>query len=248
MSYDDGRVADRKLVAIFNNHGIRGTFHLNGGKFGIDDRISASEAGDLYSGHEIACHTYNHPTIERCPMELVARQILEDRMALEAICGYPVRGLSYPNGSYNEDIIQMLPHLGIEYSRFVGNTHSFGMPQNYLKWTSTCHHNKGLLDHAHEFMALYKTQYLYLFYVWGHSFEFDNDNNWNLIEEFAEYMGRHEEIWYATNIEIVDYMKACRQLRFTAAMDLVHNPAAMTVCITVNGNRLDIGPGQMVKI
>ena len=25
-----------------------------------------------------------------------------------------------------------------------------------------------------------------LLYIWGHSYEFDNDNNWNVIEEFAE--------------------------------------------------------------
>ncbi len=248
MSYDDGRTADRRLVSLFNKNGIRGSFHLNGGKLGADDRISASEAKELYSGHEISCHTYTHPTIARCPKELVVRQILEDRRVLEDIAGYPVRGMSFPNGSYNADIVSMLPHLGIEYARLVGETHSFSMPENHLMWKSTCHHNKGLLDHAREFMALSKTQYLYLFYVWGHSYEFDNDANWSLIEEFSEYTGKRDEIWYATNIEIVDYTNACKQLRFTAAMDLAHNPTAMTVCITVDGKRTDIGPGKTARI
>ena len=31
MSYDDGRVEDRRLVGIFNRYGIKGTFHLNSG-------------------------------------------------------------------------------------------------------------------------------------------------------------------------------------------------------------------------
>ena len=31
LSYDDGRVEDRRLVEIFNRHGLRGTFHLNSG-------------------------------------------------------------------------------------------------------------------------------------------------------------------------------------------------------------------------
>ena len=30
-------------------------------------------------GHEIACHTVLHPTIERCPVEQTALQVLEDR-------------------------------------------------------------------------------------------------------------------------------------------------------------------------
>ena len=27
MSYDDGKLADRRLVSIFNHYGIKGTFH-----------------------------------------------------------------------------------------------------------------------------------------------------------------------------------------------------------------------------
>lgn len=32
MSYDDGRLEDRRLVELFNRYGIRGTFNLNGGR------------------------------------------------------------------------------------------------------------------------------------------------------------------------------------------------------------------------
>ena len=31
MSYDDGKEEDRRLVKIFNQHGIKGTFHINSG-------------------------------------------------------------------------------------------------------------------------------------------------------------------------------------------------------------------------
>ena len=31
MSYDDGKIFDRKLIEIFNKYGIKGTFHLNTG-------------------------------------------------------------------------------------------------------------------------------------------------------------------------------------------------------------------------
>ena len=42
MSYDDGRVQDRRLVEIFNRHGIRGTFFLNSGKLDRDEIGRAS--------------------------------------------------------------------------------------------------------------------------------------------------------------------------------------------------------------
>lgn len=39
-------------------------------------------------------------------------------------------------------------------------------------------------------------------YVWGHSYEFDNHDNWDVIEKFCAYMGNRNDIWYATNLEI----------------------------------------------
>lgn len=89
MSYDDGRVEDRRLIEIFNRNGIRGTFHLNSGLWEDDERrIHPEEIADLYRGHEVACHTATHPTIARCPITEVADEILRDRAALEARTGY----------------------------------------------------------------------------------------------------------------------------------------------------------------
>ena len=40
-----------------------------------------------------------------------------------------------------------------------------------------------------------------LFYLWGHSYEFDekHNNNWEVIRAFAAYIGKRDEIFYATN-------------------------------------------------
>ena len=171
MSYDDGRLEDRRLLEIMNAYGIRGTFNLNGGLRG-EDRIPVEEYKGLYDGHEIACHTYLHPTIARCPIEQVMREILEDRRALEKVMGYPVQGLAYPNGSFNQEIINMLPATGIKYARTTFSTDGFDMPENWYRWNPTCHHNGALLERGKAFTDLYKKQYLYMMYVWGHSFEF----------------------------------------------------------------------------
>lgn len=52
-----------------------------------------------------------------------------------------------------------------------------------------------------------------MFYLRGHGYEFDNDNNWEVIERFAQYAGGRDGIWYATNIEIYDYVKAYKSLQ-----------------------------------
>ena len=42
-----------------------------------------------------------------------------------------------------------------------------------------------------------------LFYVWGHSYEFEDNNNWEIIERFCEYMAGRDDIFYGTNEEVL---------------------------------------------
>jgi peptidoglycan/xylan/chitin deacetylase (PgdA/CDA1 family) len=248
MSYDDGTGADRKLVRIFNQNGIRGSFHINSGLLGIEDRIPKEEAAQLYEGHEISTHSVTHPTIARSPKEQIIEEIIEDRKSLEKIAGYTVRGFSYPNGSYNALIKVMLPFLGIEYARTVHSTGVFSIPDDFLEWNPTCHHNQNLMKLAEDFAGLQKKQYLYMMYVWGHSYEFNNDQNWDLIENFCEFIGNRNDIWYATNIEIVDYIKAFQNLKFSADSHFVYNPSAISVWLSVDNNIVEVKAGKQIDL
>ena len=251
LSYDDGKVQDRRLIDILNRYGLKGTFHLNGGLFPTEDevetpdsRIKKSEVASLYQGHEVACHTYTHPTIARCPIDKVADEVIMDRQVLEELVDYPVCGFSYPNGSYNQAIQQLLPLLGIEYARPVGSTKNFSIPENWYEWQPTCHHNNGLIALAEAFTQLHKSQYLYLMYVWGHCYEFDHDENWELMEEFAAHVSKDESIWFVTNIEYKRYMEASKRLVFTNKGDKVYNPNAQTVWIRINQYVFAVKPGM----
>ncbi len=248
MSYDDGREEDRRLVDIFNRHGIKGTFNLNAGILNDPARIPMSEYPELYKGHEIASHTYLHPTIERSPIEQVAMQILADREALENVIGVPVRGLAYPNGSYSREIMDLLPMMGIKYARVVPTSGTFAMPADFREWKGTCHHNGNLLEKGRAFLDLHKTQYLYMMYVWGHSYEFTTHNNWEVIEDFCALMEGKDDIWYATNIEIVDYMEAAGRLQYTVAGDKVYNPNACSVWIEVDKKKVEVPGGTLVSL
>ena len=217
MSFDDGRVEDRRLVELFNRYGVRGTFNLNAGLL-LDDRVPPSEWRDLY------------------------------REGLESVMGYPVRGLAYPNGSWTPEIAAMLPSLGIRYARVVGDTHDFAIPNDFMTWKSTCHHTHQLLEDGKRFAALFKTQYLYMMYVWGHSFEFTCEADWEQMERFCDLVAGREDTWYATNIEIVDYLEDARRLQFTVAADIVHNPAARSIWIEVDGDRIEIPGGATVQL
>ena len=249
LSYDDGSIHDRRLVEIFNSGGVRGTFHLNSGMFGPPGKVGAEEVAALYAGHEVSVHTVNHPTLATLPPDLIAAEIRDDRRNLESLVGYPVRGMSYPNGSFDDRILRMLPSLGIEYARTVIPSNVFDLPADFLAWTPTCHHKDDLMERAEKFVEPSRWNPLELFYVWGHSYEFDRLKNWDLMEKFCKKVGgRSDLVWYATNIEIVDYINAVRRLRFSVACDLVYNPSGQSVWITVDDKPREIAAGQTVRL
>lgn len=247
MSFDDGRIHDRRLVDKMNAYGLKGTFHLNSGFFGKEDYVEAGEVATLYQGHEVSAHTVDHPFLEQSPPDQIASTIVDDRKALEALVGYPVRGMSYPFGTYNDRVVAMLPALGIEYARTVSSHGQFDMPSDWLRWHPTCHH-KEMLAYIEAFLEAPRYTRMKLFYVWGHSFEFENDDNWELVDRFAERVGGRSDVWYATNAEIAAYMKALDGLRWSADCRIVHNPSAMPVWISADGDAVEIPAGQIVRI
>ena len=116
MSYDDGQIHDLRLVEIFNKYGIKGSFHLNSAN--LDDAngrfLTSHQVATVLEGHEVSAHSLTHPFLERISDEELVNEIVEDRKNLEAICGYPVRGMSYPFGTYTPEVIAKLRMLGIQ--------------------------------------------------------------------------------------------------------------------------------------
>ena len=242
MSYDDGVIQDRRLVALFNEHGIKGTFHLNSGLLRPPRCIEPSEVKTLYAGHEVACHTVTHPFLERLPRTEIAREIFDDRRRLEELCGYPVVGMSYPFGTWNDEIINIARSCGIVYSRSTRTSGGFGIPQNFMAWDATCHHS-GMLEKGAAFRD-FKRYALSLLYIWGHAYEFDDNGNWSDMEEFCRMMTNLPDVWYATNIEIYRYFEALRALVTSADGSIVHNPTAVTIWYEEKEQSCFIRPGE----
>lgn len=245
MSYDDGRDHDRRLVEIFNRNGIKGTFHLNSSRLGLDHYVTAEEVATLYAGHEVSVHTLTHPFLELTTTEELVWEVMEDRRNLEALVGYPVRGMSYPYGTWNQKVVDQLRALGIVYSRTTQPTNNFITPDNFLTWHPTCKHTGGIMTKLEAFRTCRWPGSL--FYVWGHSFEFANDNNWDLIEEFCAAAGGDEDTWYATNIEIYDYVMAQRALTLSADRTMAYNPSAVSVWLSVDKTPVECKPGVVTK-
>jgi peptidoglycan/xylan/chitin deacetylase (PgdA/CDA1 family) len=251
LSFDDGKVYDRKLVALINKYGVKCTFNINSGSFGFDEGFGAhldkDEAAELYKGHEIAVHTVNHPTLTRCSKEQIVLQVLDDRKNLEKIVNKTVRGMAYPNvDGFNNEIKSVLPHIGIDYARITGSTMNFLLPKDLYQWQFTCDYRHDLIKNAEDFNNLYKPQYLYLMSVYGHSIDFEKDNYWGEFEKYLQKASKKQDVWYCTNIEYVDYMNAFDSLRFSVDNTFVENPTNTVCWISVNNEIVEIPPGKVV--
>lgn len=247
LSYDDGPVHDRKLVEIFNRYKLPCTFHLNSGTLGRDGVLSPGEIKELFTGHEVSVHSVTHPHLPHLSNEGIVQEIMDDRRELERLVGYPVRGMSYPGGGYDDRVVSLLPMLGIEYARTVNNQPGFGLPDDFLRWPVTCHHNQAM-EFAERFKKIPPRWSTQVFYVWGHSYEFANAKNWDLIERFCEFIANDPAIWYCTHIQLVDYVNATRRMKCSADGTLVHNPNATPVWATVKEQIVKIGPGVTVTV
>jgi len=249
MSYDDGHAEDRKLVEIFNKYGIKGTFHINSGTLNEAETVNKNEIKELYAQHEVAVHTISHPHLERLPIQNVIQEVIFDRQNLEHLCGYPVRGMSFPFSTYNDDVLRAVNSCGIAYSRTTNSTKNFSFLMNFLAWNPTCHHNDELIAMGNKFLDDFNFPWRSdLFYVWGHSYEFSRDNNWILIEEFCKQMANHEQVWYATNIEIIDYINAQRNLRITVDNKTIYNPSVQTVWVSNDEETIEIKGGETLNL
>lgn len=260
LSYDDGMAQDVRLIEIMNRHGLKGTFNLNGGYLTDEDavggtgRLSRKQIVELYpgAGQEVAIHGYTHPFLDELPMPNVTADVLLDRMELEKIFGNIIRGMAYPNGGCDDKVVNALNASGIVYARTVISTEKFDLPKDWLRLSPTCHHNHPrLFELTDNFLSGQRRLFdkCWLFYLWGHSYEFDRDCNWDRIEQFAEKIGNHSSIWYTTNIEIYDYVMAFRQLQYNLEGTFVYNPTQIDVWITINHDSvLEIKAGKTVQI
>ena len=260
LSYDDGVEQDIRLMEILDQHGIRATFNLNSGCWAqegtvypagtIHRRMSKSQVEKVYANpnHEVAAHCLTHASLTEISPAEIAHEVLADRENLEAMFGGIIRGLAYPFGTFSDTVVDALKATGVAYARTVVSTNNFAIPNDWLRLHPTCHHAAPNLPQLCERFLSDRAPFgSQLFYLWGHSYEFEADNDWHVIEEFCEKMGGHDDIWYATNIEIVDYVNVCRAVYASADGKILHNPTSIDVWADVNGKTVCIKAGETVK-
>jgi len=215
FSYDDGFIHDVRLVEMFNRHGLKCTFNLNSGLMGKAsrrlmyegkpaERINSQNAIKIYKGHEIAAHFLTHARFLEVSREQLETEIVQDIKNLSELFGCDIVGMAYPFGQYSDALIDILRENGIKYARTVEASHSFEIKNDLMRLHPTCKHNdKKLFELAEYFVNATPAEPM-LFYVWGHSFDFDCESDWDMMEEFCKYISGRGDIFYGTNREVLN--------------------------------------------
>ena len=78
------------------------------------------------------------------------------------------------------------------------------MPENLLRFNPSVYHLDwaDMEKMADEFLAM-QEETPQLFYIWGHSYEFDINDTWERFEAFCKKISGHSDIFYGTNREVL---------------------------------------------
>jgi peptidoglycan/xylan/chitin deacetylase (PgdA/CDA1 family) len=266
FSYDDGVPQDKRLAELFDQYGLKSTFNFNCERM-RKTNFTKEQINEYFlsRGHEIAIHGANHRANGNIRSIEGIRDVLDCRLELEERCDRIIRGMAYPDsgitqmgnfGSY-EQVKQYLTELDIAYARTLGgDNNSFMLPQDFHAWMPTCHHNNPKIsEYIDEFLKLDISTKAYharrvprLFYIWGHSYEFDTRDNWDHMEAICQKLSNNPDIWYATNIEIYDYVQAYKRLIYSADGYKIFNPTLLTIWLDVDGQLYSVKPGETLRI
>jgi len=249
FSYDDGSENDPRLVALMNQYGVKGSFHLNGWRYIGMTPEQRAELREVYRGHEISCHTVHHGRPSQMPTPTLVTEVMSDRRILEKIAEYPVTGMSYPYGDYTADTVAAMRACGIVYSRTTVDQPNFSLPDDFMQWHPTCHH-RNALPNIERFFANFTSPWGHpLLNIWGHSHELRTEEDWAYMESVIAKVANNSNIWYATYMDIYNYVTAQRSLVISVDEDVFYNPTATDVWVIKDRKTvIRIPAGQTVRL
>ncbi|MGC6479822.1 MAG: polysaccharide deacetylase family protein [Flavobacteriaceae bacterium] len=258
LSYDDGTIEDLQLVDLFNRNGLKGTFNLNSAYLGTV-RGWPQEKGDtifqayiprdslkqIYARHEVAAHGAYHKDFINITENEILAEIQTDLEVLEELTGKKIVSMAYPFGNANASVVEVVGSTEIIHARTVSDTYGFDLPQDFLLWHPSCHDSR-VLEVAEKYIQ-HKEAELSLFYVWGHSWEFNDQKRWTTMTEFCNRIGQEQDIWSAGAGEYSEYLKALDKVEFIQGS--IYNPSEkVTVWARISNTIQKLHPGQKIAL
>jgi peptidoglycan-N-acetylglucosamine deacetylase len=221
-SWDDGHILDRKLAGLLDDYGLRGTFYVAPRNIELPpwDRLRSRDLQALARHFEIGGHTSTHLRLTTLPDAAARREIVEGKDDLEQVIGASLRSFCYPGGQYRRRHSAMVREAGFDLAR-TARRGVTGRSPRYETHT-TVHAYRHLVDgpaalrlaggnlsNARQmfwnwdvFAMTMFDQVLTgggIFHLWGHSWEIEQNDDWQRLERVMRYIGNRPDVKYVDN-------------------------------------------------
>jgi peptidoglycan/xylan/chitin deacetylase (PgdA/CDA1 family) len=224
-SWDDGHILDYKLAGLLDDYRLPGTFYVPPRNIELprQDRLRNRELRALAHDFEIGGHTLTHLRLTTLPDAVARKEIVEGKDALEQVVGVPLRCFCYPGGEYGHQHPAMVREAGFELARTVRRGVT-GLSPRYETHT-TVNAYRHLVDGTAALRLaggdLKKARQIYwnwdvlamtmfdqvlttggIFHLWGHSWEIEQNKDWDRLERVLSYIGNRSDVKYLDNGEL----------------------------------------------
>lgn len=252
VSYDDGVVQDIRFVELLNRYGLKGTFNLNYGlirrnftwqhECGMTvRRIPEEQVVSVYDGHEIASHSYSHPYFDNAPEDEILRELGADKFFLERLFSREVAGYATPFYFYSDLMADCVRHSGFAYARISEESNDYSIPEDFFRWRGSKFHWDGdLEDFVQGFLET--KQELALCQLVGHSYDLDVMDLWDTMERLLRRVSENKDVWAATHIEIVRYLRNMEKVRISDSE--IVNESDGELWFLIDGSTVCLQPGE----
>jgi peptidoglycan/xylan/chitin deacetylase (PgdA/CDA1 family) len=216
MSFDDGTVFDKPLIALLRKYHFKATFNLNSGMDGYVwylgsqpiTRLVLKDNIGLYRGMEVASHSLNHPHLSELTWDELGYQIGKDKENLETLFKRPVNAFAVPFSDYDERTIEVLHRLGFTSFRVDADRFDYSFPKdNFIVGVNAYTGEGEGPKKIQDFLNDKNPNGLFIFA--GHSYDFEVNQKWACFEEFLKLLSQHPEIKVMTMSEM---MKHCPKI------------------------------------
>ena len=111
--------------------------------------------------------------------------------------------------------LDILKELGIKYARTAKSSFETGIQENLLEFAPSWHipyyltapDFKEKINQSIDVFLNSTPDKPSIMYLWGHSYELEINNSWDVFEEFLAKISNKDDIFYGTNKDVFKYFK-----------------------------------------
>ncbi len=228
-SWDDGHPLDLKLADLLSKYGIKGTFYIpirNPENIVMNDTALTN----ISSEFEVGGHTVNHSILTKLNIQDASYEITECKAILENKLNKKIHAFCFPSGKFSKRDIQLVHNSGFLFCRSTAyfrsqldinqslmhtavqayNHKSISLFKNCIKRINLAPiiKNSFFIPYNSNFRKLAKRIIIQtskskgIFHIWGHSWEIEEYDLWNELEETFKILKGETDALYLSNTQL----------------------------------------------